>query len=72
MDGILDTVSAAHPLLPLLMLLKSHGKLVLVGVPTKALELPVYPLVQGKKLTILTPSKQIFQIHLALCRVVCL
>lgn len=54
MDGILDTVSAAHALLPLLMLLKSHGKLVLVGVPTKALELPVYPLIQGKNLTILT------------------
>lgn len=49
MDGILDTVSAAHALLPLLMLLKSHGKLVLVGVPTKALELPVFPLIQGRR-----------------------
>ncbi|WOH14702.1 hypothetical protein DCAR_0934224 [Daucus carota subsp. sativus] len=38
MDGILDTVSAVHPLLPLLELLKSHGKLVLVGVPATPLE----------------------------------
>ncbi|CAH2068910.1 unnamed protein product [Thlaspi arvense] len=40
MDGIIDTVSAPHPLLPLIGLLKSHGKLVLVGVPEKPLELP--------------------------------
>ncbi|CAK9156009.1 unnamed protein product [Ilex paraguariensis] len=30
MDGIIDTVSAVHPLLPLLGLLKSNGKLVVV------------------------------------------
>ncbi|TYJ04402.1 hypothetical protein E1A91_A12G089500v1 [Gossypium mustelinum] len=46
LDGIIDTVSAQHPLLPLLGLLKSHGKLVLVGAPEKPLELPVFPLLQ--------------------------
>ncbi|XWS70933.1 hypothetical protein CRYUN_Cryun03dG0093100 [Craigia yunnanensis] len=37
LDGIIDTVSAQHPLLPLLRLLKSHEKLVLVGGPEKPL-----------------------------------
>ncbi|GLU20232.1 hypothetical protein SLE2022_364420 [Rubroshorea leprosula] len=49
MDGILDTVSAVHPILPLLGLLKSHGKLVLLGVPNKPYELPALPLVMGRK-----------------------
>ncbi|KAK9012024.1 hypothetical protein V6N11_040094 [Hibiscus sabdariffa] len=48
-DGIV-TVSAQHPLLPLLGLLKSHGKLVVLGVPEKPLELPAFPLIQGRKL----------------------
>ena len=47
MDGIIDTVSAVHPILPLLGLLKSHGTLVMVGVPDKPLELPVFPLISG-------------------------
>ena len=51
LDGIIDTVSAAHPLLPLIGMLKSHGKLVLVGLPVKPTELPVFPLVLGKHLT---------------------
>ncbi|GMP66135.1 hypothetical protein CsSME_00026615 [Camellia sinensis var. sinensis] len=50
MDGILDTVSAVHPLLPLLGLLKSHGKLIVLGAPDKPLELPVFPLLMGRKL----------------------
>jgi len=50
LDGIIDTVSAMHPLLPLLGLLKSHGKLVLVGAPEKPLELPVFPLLMGRKI----------------------
>ncbi|RVW57329.1 putative mannitol dehydrogenase [Vitis vinifera] len=37
MDGIIDTVSAVHPLLPLIDLLKSHGKLVMVGAPNRHL-----------------------------------
>jgi cinnamyl-alcohol dehydrogenase len=40
-------VSAVHPMLPLFTLLKSHGKLVLVGAPEKPLELPVFPLIGG-------------------------
>ncbi|OAY33504.1 probable mannitol dehydrogenase [Manihot esculenta] len=49
MDGIIDTVSAIHPLLPLLALLKSHGKLILVGAPEKPLELPAFALLMGRK-----------------------
>ncbi|TQE10184.1 hypothetical protein C1H46_004156 [Malus baccata] len=49
LDGIIDTVSALHPLLPLIGLLKSHGKLVMVGAPEKPLELPVFPLLVGRK-----------------------
>lgn len=49
LDGIIDTVSAAHPILPLLGLLKTNGKLVLVGAPNKPLELPVFPLLLGKQ-----------------------
>ena len=48
MDGIIDTVSAQHPLLPLIGLLKTQGKLVMVGAPEKPLELPVFPLLMGK------------------------
>ncbi|XP_059624098.1 8-hydroxygeraniol dehydrogenase-like [Cornus florida] len=50
MDGIIDTVSATHPMLPLIGLLKSHGTLVLVGAPEKPLELPVFPLLMGRKI----------------------
>ncbi|KAA8531460.1 hypothetical protein F0562_006187 [Nyssa sinensis] len=50
LDGIIDTVSAPHPLLPLIGLLKTHGKIVLVGAPEKPLELPVMPLLMGRKI----------------------
>ncbi|KAI5436083.1 hypothetical protein KIW84_022505 [Lathyrus oleraceus] len=50
LDGIIDTVSANHPIVPLIGLPKSHGKLVMVGAPDKPLELPVFPLLQGRKL----------------------
>ncbi|CAA2935067.1 8-hydroxygeraniol dehydrogenase-like [Olea europaea subsp. europaea] len=50
LDGIIDTVSADHPILPLLSLLKPHGKMVLVGVPNKPIELPAFPLITGRKL----------------------
>lgn len=49
MDGIIDTVSAAHPISPLLNLLTTNGKLVLVGIPEKPLELPVISLLMGRK-----------------------
>jgi len=50
MDGIIDTVSALHPILPLLDLLKTNGKLVLLGGIEKPLELPVFPLLMGRKI----------------------
>ncbi|KDO60517.1 hypothetical protein CISIN_1g0180941mg, partial [Citrus sinensis] len=50
MDGIIDTVSAVHPLMPLIGLLKSQGKLVLVGAPEKPLELPAFSLLMGRKI----------------------
>ncbi|KFK30415.1 hypothetical protein AALP_AA7G257900 [Arabis alpina] len=52
MDGIIDTVSATHPLLPLLGLLRYKGKLVMVGAPEKPLELPVMPLIFGRKMVV--------------------
>jgi len=48
LDGIIDTVYAVHPLMPLIDLLKSHGKLVTVGVPLKPVELLLPSLVLGK------------------------
>ncbi|KAJ6692124.1 ALDEHYDE REDUCTASE [Salix purpurea] len=50
MDGIIDTVSATHPISPLIGLLKTRGKLVLVGAPAEPLELPVFPLLIGGKI----------------------
>ncbi|KAI9125248.1 hypothetical protein K1719_003864 [Acacia pycnantha] len=50
LDGIIDTVSAQHPLVPLIGLLKSNGKLVLVGAPEKPLELPAFSLLAGRKM----------------------
>ncbi|KAK6134966.1 hypothetical protein DH2020_031303 [Rehmannia glutinosa] len=49
MDGILDTVSAHHAVQPLLNLLKPNGKLIILGVIPKPLELPVFPLLSGRK-----------------------
>ncbi|XP_022767211.1 probable mannitol dehydrogenase [Durio zibethinus] len=50
LDGIIDTVSAQHALMPLLGLLKTDGKLVLVGAAEKPLELPIFSLILGRKL----------------------
>jgi D-arabinose 1-dehydrogenase-like Zn-dependent alcohol dehydrogenase len=50
MDGIIDTVSAVHPLLPMIGLLKTNGKLVMLGVIVKPLDLPEYALLGGRKL----------------------
>ena len=48
MDGIINTVSASIPLTPLLGLLKPTGKMVLVGMPEKPLEIPPFDLILGK------------------------
>ncbi|GJX32031.1 8-hydroxygeraniol dehydrogenase-like protein [Tanacetum coccineum] len=50
LDGIIDTVSATHPIAPLLSVLKPHGKLVLVGQPEKPLEIAAYSLIMGRKI----------------------
>ncbi|KAK1403803.1 putative cinnamyl alcohol dehydrogenase 9 [Heracleum sosnowskyi] len=50
MDFIIDTIAAVHPLAPLLGLLKLNGKLITIGLPDKPLELPIFPLVLGRKL----------------------
>jgi D-arabinose 1-dehydrogenase-like Zn-dependent alcohol dehydrogenase len=50
LDGIIDTVSATHPVQPLLGLLKPQGKLVMVGAPEKPLELPAFSLIMGRKI----------------------
>nr|AIA22172.1 10HGO [Gentiana rigescens] len=50
LDGIIDTVSAVHPIVPLISLLKPNGKLIMVGAPEKPLELPVFPLIMGRKI----------------------
>ncbi|KAJ8771213.1 hypothetical protein K2173_026027 [Erythroxylum novogranatense] len=47
MDGIVDTVVVVHHLFPMIGLLKSHGKLVLVGAPDKPLELSLLLKVVG-------------------------
>ncbi|XP_059644243.1 probable mannitol dehydrogenase [Cornus florida] len=50
LDGIIDTVSAFHPIMPLVNLLKFHGKLITVGAPQKPLELQVFPLIMGRRM----------------------
>lgn len=50
LDGIIDTVSAVHTLFPLICLLKTSGKLIMVGAPDRPLELPIFPLLGGRKL----------------------
>ncbi|KAL6576950.1 hypothetical protein OROMI_011226 [Orobanche minor] len=44
LDGIIDTVSAFHPLMPLIGLLKARRNISMLGAPDKPLELPVFPL----------------------------
>ncbi|XP_024976422.1 mannitol dehydrogenase-like [Cynara cardunculus var. scolymus] len=50
LDGIIDTVSASHAIAAFLNVLKTDGKLVLVGVPEKPHELPAFPLIMGRKI----------------------
>ncbi|XP_057869466.2 mannitol dehydrogenase [Cryptomeria japonica] len=50
LDYIIDTVSADHPLPPLLNLLKVNGKLVVVGIPSKPLQFPATSVIFGRRL----------------------
>ena len=47
LDYILDTVSAQHPLGPIVELLKVKGVLVILGAPDNPFELPAFPLIFG-------------------------
>lgn len=59
MDYILDTISAVHPLDPLISLLNLNGKLVAVGLPNKPLELSLGCLVSGEpKLIFLVSNRR--------------
>lgn len=49
MDGIINTVSADHSIMPLMFLLKTHGKMIMVGAPEKPLQLPIFSLIFGRK-----------------------
>ncbi|XP_021890504.1 8-hydroxygeraniol dehydrogenase-like [Carica papaya] len=49
MDGVIDTVSAAHSLEPYFSLLKFRGRLVLLGAPATPLEIHPYSLYDGRK-----------------------
>ncbi|KAG6498514.1 hypothetical protein ZIOFF_038232 [Zingiber officinale] len=49
MDGIINTVSADHSIMPLMMLLQTHGKMIMVGAPEKPLQLSTFALIFGGK-----------------------
>lgn len=49
LDGIIDTVSADHPIPDYLATLKLDGKLVMVGVPPNPLQIPAGSLIFGRK-----------------------
>ena len=53
MDGILDTVSANHPIVHLINLVKPLGKFILLGLPEKPPELPIFPIIMGKYIMVL-------------------
>lgn len=50
MHGLIDTVPVPHNLEPFLNLLKTFGKLVMVCIPDKPVELPPFPLLKGRKI----------------------
>lgn len=47
MDGIIDTVSASHSIIPFIGLLKPNGKLVLLGATDKPFDIPALSLIMG-------------------------
>jgi D-arabinose 1-dehydrogenase-like Zn-dependent alcohol dehydrogenase len=47
-DYIIDTIPSAHSLDPYLALLKTNGKMVLLGVSTEPVQISVYSLIFGK------------------------
>jgi D-arabinose 1-dehydrogenase-like Zn-dependent alcohol dehydrogenase len=67
LDGILDTVPKAHPIQPLINLLKFEGTLVMFGTPPTPYELSVSPLIQGKNIVDFSLSLSLFFSSLPLC-----
>jgi uncharacterized zinc-type alcohol dehydrogenase-like protein len=49
LDFVLDTVSAEHPIGPLLLTLRLDGTMVMVGAPDKPLALPAFPLLMNRR-----------------------
>ncbi|CAL4997419.1 unnamed protein product [Urochloa decumbens] len=49
MDGIINTVSANIPVAPYIGLLKPYGKMIMIGLPDKTLEIPPFNLIMGSK-----------------------
>lgn len=49
LDGILDTISADHPLPDYIQLLKLDGRIVMLGVPPTPLQLPAGVVIFGRK-----------------------
>ena len=50
MDGIINTVSANMSIAPYMGLLKPNGKMIMVGLPVKPLEIPPFDLIMGKSI----------------------
>ncbi|PAN34087.1 hypothetical protein PAHAL_6G068700 [Panicum hallii] len=49
MDGIINTVSANMSMAPYMGLLKPNGKMIMIGLPVKPLEIPPFDLIMGNK-----------------------
>jgi len=62
MDAILDTVSANHSIQSLIGLLKTSGKLILVGGPANPLEVLAMPLLLGESSSSSILPPQLFNI----------
>ena len=57
-DYIIDTVSANHPVEPLLNLLKVNGKLVIVGLPEEPVQFAAPAVVMGKFPVLFCPADE--------------
>jgi D-arabinose 1-dehydrogenase-like Zn-dependent alcohol dehydrogenase len=59
MHGIINTASASMSMYPYLALLKPQGKMILLGLPEKPLQISAFSLVAGKS---------VFEFGYSLCR----
>jgi len=51
MHGIINTASASMSMYPYLALLKPQGKMILLGLPEKPLQISAFSLVAGKSVS---------------------